>query len=350
MTHRDSPYAELPASAFWRSGVAEVSPLAPGGLYRRKWPIEPGWQIGAAGSCFAQHVCRFLRRNGYRVLDVEPPPPGLPEARQAEFGYATYSARYGNIYTVRQLLQLLQEAAGQRRPADPVWEKAGRFHDALRPGVEPEGLDSPEQVAEHRAFHLARLRVLVQRMDLFIFTLGLTEAWEDRRDGTVYPTAPGTVAGRYDPDLHVFRNFRHAEILEDFRAFRSLAQRLRRGRALRCLLTVSPVPLTATASGAHVLAASTWSKAVLRSVAGELAEEPDIDYFPSYEIVTNPAARGVFFAANLRSVTAEGVEVVMRQFFAAHPPAAPPPAARAAARAAAEEVQCEEALLEAFAR
>jgi hypothetical protein len=137
--------------------------------------------------------------------------------------------------------------------------------------------------------------------------------------------------------------------------------RLRDGRALRCIVTVSPVPLTATASGRHVLPASAESKAILRAVAGELAgTHDDIDYFPSYEIITNPAARGVFFAANLRSVTEDGVAVVMRQFFAEHgaataraaPPGgeAPPKSKPGPNAARAAEVQCEEALLEAFAR
>jgi len=346
MTENGSPYADLPRTAFWRGGVAEASPLSPDGIYRRKWPIAPGWRIGAAGSCFAQHVTRHLRRHGHTVLDEEPPPPGLPASRHTEFGFATYSARYGNIYTVRQLLQLAQEAAGLRRPCDPVWTRDGRFFDALRPAVEPEGLASAEAVLAHRAFHLSRVRLLLQRMDLFVFTLGLTEAWTDTEEGTVFPTAPGTVAGTFDPARHVFRNFTVAEILADFEAFRAVLHRLRRGRPLHMLLTVSPVPLTATASGRHVLPATAYSKAVLRAVAGQLCDaHEEMDYFPSYEIVTNPAARGVFFAANLRSVTEEGVGVVMRQFFAAHGTAAKPDAVREE-----DDVQCEEALLDAFGR
>jgi hypothetical protein len=345
-----NPYADLPGTAFWRSGVAEASALLPDGIYRRKWPIGRDWRIGAAGSCFAQHITRFMARAGYRVLDVEPPPAGLPQARHTAFGYATYSARYGNIYTVRQLLQLVQEAAGQRKPADIVWEKDGRFVDALRPAVEPAGLDTPEQVLAHRAFHLEQVRALFRRIDLFIFTLGLTEAWEDTCDGTVFPMAPGTIAGRFDPARHAFRNFGFAEVLADFDAFRRVVQRLRGKRPLRCLITVSPVPLTATASGQHVLPATTYSKSVLRAVAGQLAEaHEDIDYFPSYEIITNQAARSVFFEQNLRSVTQDGVETVMRQFFGAHGAAAAP--AGGAARkppGTGADVKCEEALLEAF--
>src|SRR5690606_34996292 len=74
-----NPYVGLPASAFWRSGVAETSPFEPGNLYRRKWQIDESDRIATAGSCFAQHVTERLRTNGYDVLDVEPPPEGLPD-------------------------------------------------------------------------------------------------------------------------------------------------------------------------------------------------------------------------------------------------------------------------------
>ena len=85
------------------------------------------------------------------------------------------------------------------------------------------------------------------------------------------------------------------------------------------LLTVSPVPLTATASDKHVLTATTYSKSVLRAVAGELYDRyADIDYFPSYEIVASPWSRGFFYESNMRSVNAGGVSVVMQTFLGEH--------------------------------
>jgi hypothetical protein len=78
------------------------------------------------------------------------------------------------------------------------------------------------------------------------------------------------------------------------------------------------VPLTATATGGHALTANTYSKSVLRAVAGQLAQEhQQIDYFPAYEIITGVPFRGAFFEPNLREVTPEGVEFVMRRFTAA---------------------------------
>ena len=85
---------------------------------------------------------------------------------------------------------------------------------------------------------------------------------------------------------------------------------------VKVILTVSPVPLVATAEDAHVLVATTLSKSVLRVAAGAVASrESDVAYFPSFEIITGPQARGRYFAKDLRSVTEEGVDRVMALFF-----------------------------------
>lgn len=341
------PYEDLPGQAFWRSGVAEADPLAPEALYRPKFALGADAAIATAGSCFAQHVGRALREAGANVLDAEPAPPGCPPAVARAYGYGTYSARYGNIYTTRQLLQLLRDARDAR--AEGVWRRGDRFHDPLRPTIEPEGFVSAAEALTLRLVHLQAVRRLFAQTTHFIFTLGLTECWADRATGRVWPTCPGVVAGEFDPARHQFLNLRFAEILDDLTQARALLQAMRPG--MRMILTVSPVPLTATASGQHVLAASTRSKAVLRAVADEFAAtHADVDYFPSYEIVTNPAARGRFFQPNLREVTPEGVAVVMRSFLAAHgltTPARRRPGPDTAV-AAPDDVICEDILLEAF--
>ena len=112
-------------------------------------------------------IAEALKKNGYNVLDVEPPPPGLPENLHQKFGFSMYSARYGNIYTVRQLLQLAQEVAGEWTPQNYIWEKGGKYFDALRPAVEPEGLDSSEEVLIHRMHHISNIKNLFKRFNLF---------------------------------------------------------------------------------------------------------------------------------------------------------------------------------------
>ena len=311
-----SPYSDLPARAFWRSAVTDRSPLDPGDVYRPRFRIPRKARIVTAGSCFAQHVGRTLKGAGYNVLDTEPPPPGMTAATAQKFGYNLYSARYGNIYTVRQLVQLLDEAEGAFAPALPVWERKGRFHDAFRPGVEPEGLDSPEQVAEHRKLHLAAVLEAFRAAEVFVFTFGLTEAWVHTETGTVYPTAPGTIAGSHDPEVFSFRNYTYRDIMPDFVEFRRRMMAF--NPDIRFVITVSPVPLTATASGQHVEVATSYSKSVLRAVCGDLYDRfRNVDYYPSYEIITSQNARGAYYEANKRNVSEQGVATAMGVFLAA---------------------------------
>lgn len=357
-----SPYAGLNPRAYWRSGVAERADGDPGDLYQPRFPVTREMRIMTAGSCFAQHVGRALRRSGFNVIDAERLGRHIPDAVAERFGYRQYSARYGNLYTSRQLRQLLAEALGGRIPALPVWRRGDRFFDAQRPGVEPDGLDSEASVLAHRAAHLGCVRGAVRQADLFVFTFGLTEAWIHGETGTVYPTAPGTIAGEFDPEVFAFRNFDVTEVMADFEAAR---QRLKRiNPEMRFLVTVSPVPLTATATGRHVEVATCYSKAVLRAACGMLTEKhEDVDYFPSFEIITSQTAGGRHYEDNLRNVTAEGVATAMGLFLGAHgvetqgeptPGIAPAGTGRRRRprrrQSQAEEVACEEALLEAFSR
>jgi hypothetical protein len=349
-----NPYSDLPKSAFWKTGVAQENPFAIEEIYKKKFNIPPETKIATAGSCFAQHISRYLKKNGYNVLDVEPPPPGLPENLHQKFGFSMYSARYGNIYTVRQLLQLAQEVAGEWTPQNYIWEKDGKYYDALRPVVEPEGLDSRKEVAENRQYHMARVKELFESLDLFIFTLGLTELWVHKESGTAYPTAPGTLVGEFDKNLYEFKNAQFGEIIADFNKFQDVLKGIRGQKPFKILLTVSPVPLTATASGKHVLVSTIYSKSILRGVAGQLSTNQEhIDYFPSYEIVTNPRMHSTSFTDNLRSVREQTVETVMKHFFAEHSiPLVPNDDKNKSLQESSlvnPDIQCEEALLEVFA-
>jgi hypothetical protein len=64
-----------------------------------------------------------------------------------------------------------------------------------------------------------------------------------------------------------------------------------------------------------VLTATTYSKSVLRvAVETVVHQNEDVDYFPSYEIITGPQSRGRYFAEDLRSVLPDGVAQVMKIF------------------------------------
>ena len=97
------PYVGKDRRAFLRSAVAGLLPLEIADWYRRKFDIG-GMKIASAGSRFAQHIGRALKVAGVQYVDMEPPPPGLARAHWQAYGSGMYSARYGNVYTSRQML------------------------------------------------------------------------------------------------------------------------------------------------------------------------------------------------------------------------------------------------------
>lgn len=348
MTH---PYKSQPSRAFWKTAIADRSPYDISEIYRKKFDILPGDRIATGGSCFAQHIGKRMQKSGFGYMDMEPAPSLLPEERRSEFGYGVYSARYGNLYTAAQLDQLFDRAFGRFVPVDDIWETRGRWYDAFRPNIEKDGFATREELLAARQTHFAAVRKLFAEADVYVFTLGLTEAWVSRADGAVYPTCPGTIAGTFDEGRYAFRNYRCSEVVESVVSFIAKVRAINPG--IRLVLTVSPVALAATATEDHVLPATVYSKSVLRAAAGELAQAYDVvDYFPSFEIISSHPMRGMFFEPGMREVNSHGVDFVMSHFFAAHRPPAKPQARRKrrAEAQSRDDIVCEEAVLEAWAR
>ncbi|MCT1601377.1 GSCFA domain-containing protein [Kocuria sp. p3-SID1433] len=167
-----SPYRGRPESALWKTAVSGRHPEHLKEVVETAPQITTSTKIMTAGSCFAQHIATRLKSSGFTVLDHEPAPAGTSREWQLQHGFGTYSARYGNIYFVRQLLQLLQEAEGVFTPQDWIWKSGSRYYDALRPSVETAGHPTADSVRQHRAEHLSAVRRLVRDADLFVFTLG----------------------------------------------------------------------------------------------------------------------------------------------------------------------------------
>jgi GSCFA family/Polysaccharide biosynthesis enzyme WcbI len=343
-----NPYRGLPDHCFWRRAVQRVALRELDPVVRPRFRIRPGDQVATAGSCFAQHIAHALRRNGVPILLTEHGDGLAPEeATRRQFGI--YSARYGNLYTARQLLQLFDRAFGHFAPADSCWARPdGRQVDAFRPEVEPDGFATADEVMEAQGHHLAAVRRMFESLDIFVFTLGLTEAWRSRRDGAVYPLAPGVVAGRMDPAYYEFVNFSLDEVVADLRTFTTRLRTV--SPRAQVLLTVSPVPLIATYEDRHVLAATTYSKSVLRVAAEEIiSKDPACDYFPSYEIIAGPPSRGRYYGDDLRSITAEGVAHAMGVFISRYlEGSAPATLTQELAREAEQvgDIICEEELIE----
>ncbi len=174
-----------------------------------------------------------------------------------------------------------------------------------------------------------------------IFTLGLTETWVSREDGVAYPLCPGVAGGTFDERRHQFVNLGVVDVIKDLSEAVLFIRE--RNRGARFVLTVSPVPLVATAEPRSVLVSTTYSKAVLRVAAEEVAGADErIAYFPSYEIITGNHTRGKYFADDLRSVTDEGVRRVMELFMQHYTDQSIPPGVRLDTEHVAQERRSED--------
>lgn len=318
-----NPYRGLPAHQYWRQAMTETPGPEVDPVIAAPFHITPRTAIATAGSCFAQHIARTLKQAGFNHMVAEPPPPELTPAQIEAGHWGSFSARYGNIYSARQMVQLVERAEGRFRPADAPWQRPdGRWVDPFRPQIDAGGFATRAEVIEARRPHLQAVRRMLRRVEVFVFTLGLTEAWRAKADGAVFPLAPGVVAGAMDEAAYEFVNFTTAEVLADLRAFRAALRAVNPGAKL--VLTVSPVPLVATYEARHVLVSTVASKSILRAAAEEFCrEDPECWYFPSYEIVTGPQARGTSFGPDLREVNEATVARVMALFLR-HAALAPP--------------------------
>jgi len=301
------PYQGLPARQYWNSamqrsgGVPQVDVMS-----NPRFLLGRTDRIATMGSCFSQHLGRFLHTNGYQYFFLESDGAGDPPI---------FSCRYGNVYTARHALQLLQRSRSPEVDTGEIWERNGRYFDAYRPLTQPEGYASPEDVLRDRAAHLRAVRTLFRETDVLMFTLGLTETWTHRESGTVYPSAPGVIAGEYDPTVHSFHNFRPEEISRDLSALLTALREENPG--IRVILTVSPVSIAATYEERHVWTSTTYTKAALRVAADAAVHDHDfVDYLPTYEAIMAPTYRYRFLSADNRTIEPAGVRHAMRLFAA----------------------------------
>ena len=326
------PYEGQSDKSFWATGVKKS--LVDHGLIQ----VEPLTSIFdkedvvvSAGSCFAQHVGKELFRRGYAYAKSE-----FSGERVESFGL-------GNVYTIRQLKQWLEYGLGKRDWAEQAtYMESGRYYDYLLPHLGE--FPSLDDIQDHRRKVADELVHQLSRASVFVFTLGLTEAWLNS-GGDVYPSCPGVMVGCFDSSDHQFMNLTFSDVVSDLNEVEGYVLEI--NPSIKLVYTVSPVPLTATATDEHVLTATNHSKSILRAALGEyLRGAKSSSYFPSYELITHNTLNDWRFEDNLRTVSAEGVAFVMQHAFGDKREKTP---ARdlGGAGEAADEAFCEESLIEA---
>lgn len=301
------PYRHMEKQAFWKKAVSNS--FSNEMLVQDTPLLKRGEKFGSAGSCFAGNIIPYLTAAGFEYVKHNNQPNSDNISYVENFNYHLFSAAYGNLYTAQHLLQILLEATGEFTPSIDRWYDGERVIDPYRPGLKYTASSDVEFDLLKKDYLNSVIRAF-REMDVFVFTLGLTEAWICELDDSVFPACPGTISGKFDPAIHKFKNYSVSEIVTAMQLAFSILRKI--NPELKIIVTVSPVPLVATATGNHVVNATMYSKSVLRVAAEEICRQcAYAKYFPSFEIVTGPQAPDSYFEANKRDVSNEAITAVM---------------------------------------
>lgn len=282
-TLKSNPYGHWPRIDDPENRFASYADPA----FETSFRLEPGQRIFTIGSCFARSIERALAARGFDIpmLDFTVDPqewggdPGAvlntyvpsviaPQIRWA-FGLEKFDlGRHCAEVRPERYVDLQLTSGFRPMPAETVLARRERINALYR--------------------KLADSHVV-------LLTLGLIEAWFDRKSSTHINAAPPKSAALAEPDRFELQVLTYEEVLASLRGLTALFDQVC-PPGYRMILTVSPVPLTATFTPNDVAVANAYSKAVLRAAAEALvAEQSHIEYFPSYESVML-TARDLAFA------------------------------------------------------
>ena len=253
----------LPRGAVFRAARFDRPTL--GIEHTAPFGIGPEHRVLCIGSCFARAVGQMLERAG------------------VESTFAGLTHRYNPLNIAQTLDWALH---GGMTDQHFVELQSGRWFDPYDRGALAEGYGDAHEAAAVNAAQLAELRSECAKADRVVMTFGLVEVWRDVREGAwLNQMPPVTTREPFDDRFRL-----HEASVEECEA--AICQSVELIRSVspnaKVVMSVSPIALNATFTGADVLERTTHGKSVLR-VAVERAVRslgPDVtDYFPSYEIV-----------------------------------------------------------------
>src|SRR5580693_9416408 len=119
---RRTPYSGLPAHHFWKGAVSDRPAQDVDPVVSVPFLLSRTTRVATAGSCFAQNISTTLQRHGFNYYIAETT-GDMPPEEARKHNYGVFSARFGNLYTARQLLQLTERAYGGFVPAETHWQR-----------------------------------------------------------------------------------------------------------------------------------------------------------------------------------------------------------------------------------
>ncbi len=265
--------------------------------------------VASMGSCFAREIRKVLIRQGYDYIQEETYHPASVHAS------AAWERTY-NTFSMRQIFEYTFESF---TPKTRWWisPKTKQVQDPYRRIILYDSIAAAQKDFEA---HIECSKRAITRAKVLILTLGLTEIWKDKSDGSVIclPSGPYVNEGG-SLDDYEFCISRYSENFDNLEKIYKIVKNY--NRDCKLIITISPVHLWATfREDMDVISANCNSKSTLRAVADEfVCRHSDVFYFPSYEIATNFTMmmnKSCFEKGKENfHINKETVELIMKHFF-----------------------------------
>ena len=246
-----------------------------------KFKIPNDGKIFAIGSCFAREIEKAMVALGMNVVSYQEDANRFGD----KYRYIT------NKYTPPSILHDLQLATGGYTEknindsvvqVDSIGRRFANYQfgggDALKTQARDDVVFAYKKLLENLS--------QISECNLVVITLGLVEAWFDKKTKTYFNIGPHRSALKHSPERFELHVLSYEQIMESLEGIYKILKETAKVEQ-NVLVTVSPVPLHATHRDQDVLQANCYSKSVLRTaVESFVIKHNELSYFPSYEMVT----------------------------------------------------------------
>lgn len=246
------------------------------------------------GSCFAQHINRWLKTNGYGCLEHV----------------------WGVIYTPKSISQIIQYSFERNSwdPAEPFWIMEGKYYF---PYLKADDHKGPKYLGEDESSalqaiedHFKQSAELLKEAELVIWNIGITELWRNKEDQLSFYALP--FPQLFNQDRHEFYNLNYDDVLNilDY----SITTLKEFNPQVKIIFSIEPVPLSFSFQqhmGPYV--ATQYAKSVTTAAAMALVEtHEDVFYLPAYEIIRNDHKK--YYGPDGRHINEDGLDAIMKAY------------------------------------
>lgn len=265
-------------------------------------------KVYAIGSCFARGIENTLGARNMIVESAAPEFAKLQPANRESSGLG-FLNKYNTYSILNELRWALDPNAVFPRDSIVQLTETTWYDPHTNPSLEFVGF---EETLERRAL-VQTVTKRIKDCRVVIITLGLAEVWRDVKADVFVNRTPIPSLFKSDPDRYEFQLSSFAANWDNLETIHTLLSTFGHPD-VHIIVTVSPVPLMNTFSKMDIVVANSWAKSLLRAVSQEwAAAHPNVDYFPSYEVVHN-SDRGEMWEDDLRHVKGQGVQHIMDVF------------------------------------